>query len=747
MNLKNANTMLRVITNNYNTIIYHKKWHNTSFKWYALCVLFLMLVLQSKAYSQEDNSCSVFSCSYENMGAIPDQYLMVFEDTTNNLTFKNVYNFYPQNFLPFSVCKKHLKRHTNYWVRFALKNERGMHTAWMLQLGLSRFSDVYIPNQNGVYSVENYGYNWPDAKKPHSEILWDVAHIPMDAHELKVIFIRFHSDLKIGAKPLIKVETYQELKEQTLIINILQGVFHGMVLMMLLYSLFMFVSLRDTAFLYYVFYVGAISASMFILVGYMRHYVVYNTGCNPLNSELIIQYMGTIYLLFFRKFADLKKMSLKAEKYVRILIYISIVLALATTVLWFNNYYAFNLFAQLSSLFELVALISVIVISFMNGNKIIRYFLIGSLCFTFGAIIILVGILVFRLPFAHLLPIFQIGVVCELFLFSIGLSQRYKHNEQQRKLAQDQLIAELQMREAYQQRVNEELEQKVRERTAEISQQKEEIMVQRDHIESQKDIIEQANKQLVDSIQYARFIQKTIFQEQKDLQQYFADSFIWLKPHSMVSGDFYWWHKVSDNQFIFAVADCTGHGVPGAMMTVIANGMLEEIVTYKKQYLPNQILETLEKMVSSRFVPHETSQAQSSNGLDIGIALIDKGNQKLYFSGAKIPLYYVKNKESFKIKAELYGIGGHSLSKHKTFELHELSLDSQTVLYMFTDGVQDQFGGQLNKKFTSQRLIDLIVTNSELPMEQQKNIIENTIERWKIGYSQTDDILISGFRV
>ena len=281
-----------------------------------------------------------------------------------------------------------------------------------------------------------------------------------------------------------------------------------------------------------------------------------------------------------------------------------------------------------------------------------------------------------------------------------------------------------------------ELEHQVKERTEEVVQQKEEI--------------EEINRHLTDSITYASRIQKAILGNADEIVSKFKDAFIFLKPHSIVSGDFYWFTEIKNTKIgklqIIIAADCTGHGVPGAFMTVMGHDFLEEIVNKQDILMPNDILYELDKRVTSNLKKQTSIDKQVNDGMDIAILVYANDNQKLYFAGAKNPLYYIRNNEAQIIKGSRNTIGGELYGKQteKNFELHTIEVLKNDKFYIFSDGFQDQFGGNKNRKYMTKNFKELILKNSQYPMQKQKQNIEEEFYRWKSEKSQTDDILIIG---
>jgi tetratricopeptide (TPR) repeat protein len=263
-------------------------------------------------------------------------------------------------------------------------------------------------------------------------------------------------------------------------------------------------------------------------------------------------------------------------------------------------------------------------------------------------------------------------------------------------------------------------------------------------LEQQKEEIQQKNILITDSIDYAKTIQEAVLPTNQEIKNLLPDSFILYKPKAIVSGDFYWLHTVAD-KLICAVADCTGHGVPGAFMSLLGYNMLEDVVKTAPTNSPGILLDALNQQVMTR-LSGDDKEETVKHGMDIALISIDKTNNRLQFAGAHNPLYIVRGLELFELKADKLGIGANK-KQDRFFTTHTFELQKGDVIYLFTDGFPDQIGGPHRKKFYYPPFKDILLANSTLEMDQQKTILEETHNNWLSGkYEQTDDILIMGIR-
>ena len=266
--------------------------------------------------------------------------------------------------------------------------------------------------------------------------------------------------------------------------------------------------------------------------------------------------------------------------------------------------------------------------------------------------------------------------------------------------------------------------------------------------------IEQKNKDIVSSMNYARRIQEAILPEPELFKQCFQDAFVLFRPKDIVSGDFYFLTEASyenpslnyelSSKIIVAAVDCTGHGVPGAFMSMIGNDLLNEIVNEKEIVEADLILNQLHLSVRKAL---KQNDSQNRDGMDLALCVIDKQTQTLQFAGAANSLYYIEGGEFKEIKGDKLHIGGEIRGERKLFNKHTIQLKKPSYFYIASDGYQDQFGEHSNKKFSSKRLKELLSEIYTLPMERQKQILNDTMNEWLGKNKQIDDILVIGFAI
>ena len=277
------------------------------------------------------------------------------------------------------------------------------------------------------------------------------------------------------------------------------------------------------------------------------------------------------------------------------------------------------------------------------------------------------------------------------------------------------------------------LEKSLDERTKEVVEQKEEIEVK--------------NRDITDSINYAQRIQTSILPPIKKLQQSFSGSFVFYRPRDIVSGDFYWFDRINEDKFVIICADSTGHGVPGAFMSMIGTTLIKDICHSKAIESPAAILRELDRQLSNT-LNQNVDAAHSNDGMDIMVCEIDVNTYELRYSSAMRPMIMYKNGEQIYIKGSRSSIGGqYDTDDEKDFVDTTVQLNKGDLIYMFSDGYPDQFGGPMGKKFKMVRLKNLLKDISKKPMEEQYEYVKSTFDLWKEDYEQVDDVLFMGVKV
>ena len=310
---------------------------------------------------------------------------------------------------------------------------------------------------------------------------------------------------------------------------------------------------------------------------------------------------------------------------------------------------------------------------------------------------------------------------------------------------------------------------KIRKSNKLLEQQKIEIEIKNEQVKSKNEELEQAmekiqsqNKNIMQSINYAQRIQEAMMPKQETMQILFKDSFIFFKPRDIVSGDFYWFKEVvpkekgvenigaqlassadiEHEKYVVAAVDCTGHGVPGAFMSMLGFNLLNDIVG-RGVIEPNEILSNLHQGIRTSLNQEAT---QNRDGMDMALCVIDPKEKTLEYAGAQNPLIYIQDGKLYRIRGNKYPVGGFQVENH-VYSKHLIKLDKPATFYIFSDGFHDQFGGPSGRKFMTKNFRDLLYEIYNMPMSEQKNILDLVIKEWMGDHEQTDDILVIGFRL
>jgi serine phosphatase RsbU (regulator of sigma subunit) len=298
----------------------------------------------------------------------------------------------------------------------------------------------------------------------------------------------------------------------------------------------------------------------------------------------------------------------------------------------------------------------------------------------------------------------------------------------------------------------------------------EQLAAQNQVIEEKSKIIQENNNNITASINYARRIQQAILPTQKRIQEGLPEHFVFFRPKDIVSGDFYWFGEIEPQPIyrqqnltagqtasvlegftspksIIAALDCTGHGVPGAFMSMLIHAYLNNIIHERNIHSPDQILAAVHEALLESLNPNETD---THDGMDAAICVYDSENQTLYFSGAKNPLFWVAlDGQLTEIPAGRFAVGGSQLDIQPKYDLHTLPITEPTMCYIFSDGFASQFGGSEGRKFMRKRLAQLLAQNAQLEVDTQRRHLEAAFDEWTAHglYPQVDDVLVIGFRL
>lgn len=279
--------------------------------------------------------------------------------------------------------------------------------------------------------------------------------------------------------------------------------------------------------------------------------------------------------------------------------------------------------------------------------------------------------------------------------------------------------------------------------TREMKKEKDEVKLLNDMLQKANREIEEKNKNITDSMRYAERIQKAVLPNPSELEEMFSESFIFFRPKDIVSGDFFWFESKGDCDYV-AVGDCTGHGVPGALLSVLGVNILNSAFQHEPILSPAILLKNIDEMLNN-LMSHRSKGRIMQDGMDISICEVNRKEMYMSFSGVNNSAYLIRKNKILELKPTRYSMGTGAV--RDTFDVKTQELQKGDALYLFSDGLPDQFGGANGKKYGYKPFRELLLSIQNRPLIEQEIILDNTLNKWRGEEEQTDDILILGFRV
>jgi len=645
----------------------------------------------------------------------------------------------------FKVSEKELITLNNglnvLWFKIPFQNN-STKTEWYLEVGDGLVDiEVFIPKENNSSSFEkiNLGYSLPFKDRI---IQTDRFIIPLNLpkNQETTIYLRLESNYFHAPIHIAPITYYLERDHN---IDIAEGMYYGFVVVMFFYNFFIFLRLRERGYVYYVAYLVFFGLAMAQLRTHGFEFLWSDLPELNKYNPVLYSLSGIFAGLFLIDFLDTKKNS----RFFHIILYvITVIFALGglASIIGFKGIATFIIQAigAVSTLNALAAAIFV----YYKGYKPAKYII---LAWTFY----LLGVLLFVLAGASIIPYnsftsssILFGSAIEMVLLSVALADKIDFYKKKQAELQTQMYHKSEEHRKFIETQNKRLEERVVERTEELHVVNEELSVNLDRLNEQNIIIQQKNQDITASITYAKRIQQAMLPSLDEISSVFKNSFVFFKPRDIVSGDFYYFKQINKKVILGAI-DCTGHGVPGAFMSLIGNDLLNEIVESKSVTRASHILDKLDEGIVKVLRQNDT---QIRDGMDAAFCVYDMEEQTVEYAGAKNPLIYIQNGELKRIKGDKHSIGGNLIKNqttHRPFLTHTIPIEDNTSFYLFSDGFQDQFGGDKDRKFTTKRFRETLLEASKLPFSEQENFLENTLKNWIGDNRQIDDILVIGFTI
>lgn len=565
-------------------------------------------------------------------------------------------------------------------------------------------------------------------------------YFPFDARPLKNRFFKYPN--KGNDSILVKIENFgdqlfipiviqdnEQINEQSYDEQIIFGSYYGLCLFAFLLNLFLYLRIREAANLFYAMYLIGIVLLQLALDGHGFQFLWSDSVFIAQHAPPFFASFSVLFLLLFTQYFLSTKVIVPRIHFIfniiRIVLIVNCILSLLP------SYYAFSiLLINIATLLLNISILPLAIVAIRKQFRPARYFLAA-----FTLLILCVFTFILRnfgiIPSSFFADYsLQIGSTAEIVLLSYAIVDKFNSYK-------EDALNSLKKINKIQAEQNMELEK--------------EVALRMERITEQRDQIELKNKEIIDSINYAKRIQDALIPTRKEVTAVLPESFIIWKPKDIVSGDFYWVSQVvttkkdeeNSKLVLCVVGDCTGHGVPGAILSVLGLKILN-------LSLKNPLVNTTSDAMN--YLNDEFARTFSigkenalSDGMDIGFCAIDFDQLNLYFSGAKNGIYIIRNNELIEIKGDRFSIG--STDNSLSFEQHIFKLIHNDLIVLYSDGYADQFGGPRNKKLKYQTLKDLLVAHSAGPIEELESELNSAFMQWKGNTEQTDDVCLLGFRV
>ncbi|WP_338763443.1 SpoIIE family protein phosphatase [Bernardetia sp. ABR2-2B] len=652
-----------------------------------------------------------------------EPFLQVLSDTSQSLTFLEVLENKNDDFIPY-VDSLFVPSSVK-WYKFTLKaNDIPIQEYYVnVDYNYADKIELYEALQDTTWNTKILDLN------PSYSYYDDSFFIRLERNQTKTFYIRTESsteDSSYFSFALINKEAFLDFVSLDTSISLLASV---ILIIMAIYNFFLFLIIRDKSILFYVVFLLSFSILYIDKVFPASFWLDIENIVPPV---LIFGYaIFTGYIYYFLQLQDY--FNFWATFY-KIQIVVLAILSGLTSFLFFNIEIASDILFILFSVTLLINTISNIIICVRlskQGQKHAFYLLIVNsifyaVCFIAFVIVLYNNIfgnidsetqaeLFYRLDTA-----FAVSLVLQLIFYSLLIGYKTNKNLEGKVAIRTQDLLETQ---------------------EELRQQNEEITITSQRLEETSAALQKQNDDTKASINYAKRIQDAMLPSLSKIKESFDDAFILFKPKDIVSGDFYWFFEEGDTKVI-VVADCTGHGVPGAFMSMVGNELLNETVIKRKILEPSEILINLHNGVYHTL---KQDQTENQDGMDMVVCVI-KDNENLAFAGAKNPLLYIQEDEIVKIKGSSMPIGGSQYKKRK-YETHTIKLEKGITIYLFSDGYQDQFGGENDKKIRTRPFYNLLHKYHKEDMNTQKEKLETFFENWKGSQKQIDDVTLIGIKI
>ncbi len=638
-----------------------------------------------------------------------------------------------------------------FWLRFELHNQSDF-THFIVELGrtvTNRVEFYELTNDSlSLHFISGDDFDYEDKEIAHRK---NIFPIELEKGEMKTYFVCLESDGELLFSPILVHERMaffaQDFKDQ-----FKNGFYYGLILLVVVIYFFFYLFLKDRTYLFYILYAFSQGVLQFSLDGYSHHHFFPRGGYWTNHILLFFAGLTVIFLLtYVAVFLQVKERSKRLWKvfYISRAIMAAIVLlSLVPGISYEISYPIING----ASLFSILLAAFAIIRLRIKGFPVDFFFALAFIILIIGGVVFILGNLSIVGDKLISLGALKISSALEFVVLSISMSKKYGELQDQKEEAQRFAFQNLEDKNALIDQQNVLLEKQVKERTFEIENQKEELA--------------KSKEEIVASIKYAQRIQRAILPSDDHIREQLPNSYVFYRPKDVVSGDFYFVEKtVTTNSevpyVIFAAVDCTGHGVPGAFMSIVGNNLLTQSLTESSVNTPAQALDFLNAGVN-KTLRRTIEGVAIRDGMDIAICAINLEKKHLMYAGAKNPLYIIRQKKELmgvlssemeileetdaavliQIKGDRHPVGNAFEDELKPFTNHSIALEESDQVYVFTDGFADQFGGSGGKKYNYKRFRNFILSICHLSGQEQRMRFGEEFDEWLGETEQIDDVLI-----
>jgi two-component system, sensor histidine kinase LadS len=705
----------------------------------------ILVVLSSHLYGQNkivlsDSTLNTSIANRFDLYVVKDPSIQV--DLNN---FSQIFEVTEKRTLKMSVENIDFTTDT-YWLFFEVYNDFNATQDLLIELArpITNTIELYEIRNNKAKLVAESG-DALDYNKKTIDSYKSLLPIYLNGKEKKYYAIKLSSDGETISLPII-FWNKDVLAKKTQTYNFFVGIFYGVFLFVIVIYLTFYFLLKDNSFLLYTVYVLFSALLQFGLDGFIHQYFFTSGGYLTQHSILFVAGCTVFFVVLYgRNYLKLKENFPKLNKVLTGFAYgVAIVVGLSL-IPGYTYELSYPIINGISFLATLGLVITAIYIK-VKGNEVSYLFIFGMVFLIAGAVVFILGNFgVINMPTLTQNSL-KIGTLIEIICLSILMAFKYRSLQQEKELAQKQLLSELESKNALMLNINEKLEIQVKERTKEIEKAKHEI--------------ELKNTDIISSIKYAERIQRSVLPSDEKFKKLLPNSFVLYKPRDIVSGDFYWIEQLTTSDtnrklIAYATADCTGHGVPGAFVSILGYTYLKLSKTERDVNSPGEALDFINKGFNDTF-SMDFDGIKVKDGMDVALCSLDIENKKLYFSGAKNPVYIVRQDELFVLKGDTMPIGFPLDEMKNNFTTQTFDIAEGDMIYTFSDGYADQFGGPNGKKFMYKQFKEVLISIAQLPVDEQKIKLSEIFNNWinykdengtTFEYEQIDDVLIIGIKI